>query len=232
MTIISSNTKSKGFTLIELLVVVAIIAVLVALLLPALQNVRDVAKQAVCASNLRQTGLAFGLYGEENNSYFPPAYREQIYNKVWLDWIFKREIWDAGLSKRVSLCPSIEFVPHPSIRPITYGYDYLWKGWFIHPDEPSVFVTNKIDQAASPSTCPMVCCAVDYLVWPSRWGFTYPFHPPLYPHQLSSNTLFVDGHAASMTPDRLEETDVPQPQNWQLYPGQVENKDRWNALPH
>ncbi len=65
--------KTKiGFTLIELLVVVAIIAVLVAILLPALNNARELARRAVCRSNLHQIGLAMLMYGNENNDK-PPA---------------------------------------------------------------------------------------------------------------------------------------------------------------
>ena len=59
-----------GFTLIELLVVIAIIALLMAILMPALQRVKKQAKAVACQSNLHQWAVAFGLYAGQNDGYF------------------------------------------------------------------------------------------------------------------------------------------------------------------
>jgi prepilin-type N-terminal cleavage/methylation domain-containing protein/prepilin-type processing-associated H-X9-DG protein len=118
--------KRKGFTLIELLVVIAIIALLMSILMPALRNVRDQAKNSMCFSKLQQWGVMFNMYASE--------------------WDGKLMGWNEYAWYTYGPDPEDKFVEHAWV-PMMYEYakDFdmylcpaakqLWS-WGIEPDNP------------------------------------------------------------------------------------------------
>jgi len=107
--------KSKGFTLIELLVVIAIIALLMAILMPALQRVRKQARTVACQSNLHQWALIWSMYTQDNNGYFP---------RVHLSW--RDVIQDYHKEKKITLCPTATKLYTEGARPPFGAWEQTW----------------------------------------------------------------------------------------------------------
>jgi prepilin-type N-terminal cleavage/methylation domain-containing protein/prepilin-type processing-associated H-X9-DG protein len=129
------GSRRSGFTLVELLVVIAIIAVLIGLLLPAVQKAREAASRIKCANNLKQQALALHQYNDVNGG-FPPA-EDNRFGKYWhwswmariLPYIEYDNLWkeaDAWASN--TSIPVVWWFPPPNGTP-GYAHWSPWGGW-------------------------------------------------------------------------------------------------------
>jgi prepilin-type N-terminal cleavage/methylation domain-containing protein len=111
--------RRRRFTLIELLVVIAIIAILSAMLLPALTRARGTAKAAVSLSNLRQVGLSLATYSADHNDYLPAKY--DINNDGW------NQFWNTCLIMnqylpRATTASGVPIIPPVLLSPVYPTY--------------------------------------------------------------------------------------------------------------
>jgi prepilin-type N-terminal cleavage/methylation domain-containing protein len=145
--------KRKGFTLIELLVVIAVIALLLAILMPALQKAKYQTKRVVCMSNVRQQSVIFFTYSQDNDDKFPP-HTERIALRV-KDTFDATElnIWSAFYDSYVTdskilICPitrimgvhyaNTDFVPNMNGAGRTFGG---WDSKVAGTDTPSSVIS-------------------------------------------------------------------------------------------
>ncbi|MHC4265939.1 MAG: type II secretion system protein [Planctomycetota bacterium] len=106
-------SKRKGFTLIELLVVIAIIALLMSILMPALRNVRDQAKNSMCMQQLRAWGVLFNMYSQDNDGgmmdwakYAWAGGRENKEGDTLIEHAWVRMMYNYAKSFDIYLCPA------------------------------------------------------------------------------------------------------------------------------
>lgn len=124
--------NNRAFTLVELLVVIAIIAMLAALLSPALKSARDKARQIACLSNLKQIGTAIHAYAQDNNGCLVI---EEAGGNVWLEFLMQGKYLSQQIyasQNPVVYCPSAKKARTWSGlgQYGTYAFNgQLWSGW-------------------------------------------------------------------------------------------------------
>jgi prepilin-type N-terminal cleavage/methylation domain-containing protein/prepilin-type processing-associated H-X9-DG protein len=124
--------KRNGFTLVELLVVIGIIALLIAVLMPALSRAREQANQVKCLSNMRQIGMAFIMYASDNKQR-PPGPAVAPLEDNWIYWHAGKDIKDGMIQMYINKnssdpelyrCPSDTVDNHKPTQGTKYQFSY------------------------------------------------------------------------------------------------------------
>ena len=207
----SGRNSSRGaFTLIELLVVIAIIAILAALLLPALSRAKERGKRVRCASNLKQVGVASIVYASDYADTVPPA-SNGVYPLQLGQTDIAVDVWaQLGLSVRqtnssgsVWACPNRPGFPKydPSFQQFLIGYQYYGgiTRW-INNGVADVLSSSPIKTTRSK---PSWMLAADLVAQPNSAGWsnpndgsgwsTLPAHKDFGDVPVGANEVFVDG---------------------------------------